>query len=327
MHSVTSMTNQVRENAIIPNEALGLRFDQALANMFPDYSRSLLKKWIQTGAVQLDGEVITKPREKIMPGMTVTIHAELEPIVEPIAQAIDLELVYEDDELLVIDKPAGLVVHPGAGNADGTLLNALLHHYPPLAELPRAGIVHRIDKETSGLLVVAKTMTAYNHLTAALKAREVVREYEAVVAGVMTAGGSVDAAIGRHPTKRTLMAILATGKAAVTHYRVMERFRAYSHLKLRLESGRTHQIRVHMAHIKHPLIGDPQYGGRPRPPAQATEELSLLLRRFPRQALHAVHLSLEHPATGERMSWSSPLPQDIQQLLQALRNDQKAHEA
>ncbi len=323
MHSASYMTNQVRETAIIPEEALGLRFDQALASMFPEFSRSLLKKWIQNGAITLDGAVVTKPREKIIPGMEVIIEAEQAVEVEDKAQAIDLDIVYEDDTLLVINKPAGLVVHPGAGNTDGTLLNALLHHCADLEELPRSGIVHRLDKETSGLMVVAKTMEAYARLTRALKARNVIREYEAVVVGVLTAGGLVNAAIGRHPSKRTHMAVLKTGKDATTHYRVIERLRAHSYLRLRLESGRTHQIRVHMAHIKHPLVGDPQYGGRPRPPANISDDLSYLLRSFPRQALHAVHLSFLHPISGEVMAWTSTLPADMQKLIKALRLDKE----
>lgn len=323
MHSASYMTNQVRESAIIPDEALGLRFDQALASMFPEFSRSLLKKWILSGAIKIDGTVVTKPREKIVPGMEIIIAAEQEVEVEPVAQAIALDIVYEDNDVLVINKPAGLVVHPGAGNTDGTLLNALLHHHADLEELPRSGIVHRLDKETSGLMVVAKNMLAYDTLTTALKARDVIREYEAVVSGVMTAGGSVNAALGRHPTKRTHMAVLKNGKEATTHYRVIERFRAHSYLRLRLESGRTHQIRVHMAHIKHALVGDPQYGGRPRPPANVDEELSLMLRHFPRQALHAVHLSFVHPNTGEVMAWTSPLPEDVRNLIKALRVDKE----
>src|SRR5690554_2697733 len=277
MHSASYMTNQVRESTIIPDEALGLRFDQALASMFPEFSRSLLKKWILSGAIKIDGTVVTKPREKIVPGMEIIIAAEQEVEVEPVAQAIALDIVYEDEDVLVIDKPAGLVVHRGAGNTDGTLLNALLHHCADLEALPRSGIVHRLDKETSGLMVVAKNDMAYNSLTEALKARDVVREYEAVVMGVMTARGTVSALIGRHPTKRTYMAVVATGKDATTHYRVIERFRAHTHLRLRLESGRTHQIRVHMAHIKHGLVDDPQYGGRPRPLAKSSEELAGLL--------------------------------------------------
>jgi len=326
MHSVTSMTNHVRETAIVPDEALGLRFDQALADMFPQFSRSRMKTWIQDGKVTLDGAVVTKPREKVVPGMEVSIDIELEPEVEHEPEAIDLNIQYEDQHILVLEKPAGLVVHPGAGNNQGTLLNALLHHCQSLENLPRAGIVHRLDKETSGLMVVAKTLEAYTGLVDALQERDITREYEAVVTGVLTAGGKVDAAIGRHPSKRTLMAVTRSGKPAVTHYRVIERFRAHTHVRLRLESGRTHQIRVHMAHIKYPLIGDPQYGGRPRPPAQASDSLLAMLREFPRQALHAVHLEFAHPITSEIMAWSSALPTDMQALLAELKTDVKAHQ-
>ncbi|WP_113908302.1 23S rRNA pseudouridine(1911/1915/1917) synthase RluD [Aliidiomarina celeris] len=320
------MTNHVRETAIVPDEALGLRFDQALADMFPQFSRSRMKTWIQDGKVTLDGAVVTKPREKVVPGMEVSIDIELEPEVEHEPEAIDLNIQYEDEHILVLEKPAGLVVHPGAGNNQGTLLNALLHHCQSLENLPRAGIVHRLDKETSGLMVVAKTLEAYTGLVDALQERDITREYEAVVTGVLTAGGKVDAAIGRHPSKRTLMAVTRSGKPAVTHYRVIERFRAHTHVRLRLESGRTHQIRVHMAHIKYPLIGDPQYGGRPRPPAQASDSLLAMLREFPRQALHAVHLEFAHPITSEIMAWSSVLPADMQALLAELKTDLKAHQ-
>lgn len=315
------MTNNVNETGIVPDECLGLRFDQTLAEMFPQFSRSKLKSWIQDGQVTLDGEVVTKPREKVVPGMDVSIDAEIQPEVEYVPQEIELPIVYEDEDLLVIDKPAGLVVHPGAGNRDGTLLNALLHHCKSLENLPRAGIVHRLDKETSGLMVVAKSLTAYTALVAMLQERDITREYEAIVTGVLTAGGTVDAPIGRHATKRTLMAVTRSGKPATTHYRVLKKYRAHTHLRLRLESGRTHQIRVHMAHLKHPLIGDPQYGGRPRPPVRATEELLKVLTTFPRQALHAVKLEFEHPVTGELMAWHSQLPEDIQGVLETLEAD------
>ncbi|MCC5854644.1 MAG: 23S rRNA pseudouridine(1911/1915/1917) synthase RluD [Idiomarina sp.] len=318
------MTDHVRETAIIPDHAIGLRFDQALAELFPQFSRSRMKGWIQNGNVTLDGKPVTKPREKVLPGMQVVIDVVLEPEVEYRPEAIALNIQYEDDDILVIEKPAGLVVHPGAGNPEGTLLNALLHHCRQVEQLPRAGIVHRLDKETSGLMVVAKTLPAYTALVAALQSRNITREYEAVVTGVLTAGGTIDAPMGRHPTKRTLMAVVTHGgKSAVTHYRVIDRFRAHSHVRLRLESGRTHQIRVHMAHLKYPLIGDPQYGGRPRPPAQASDTLLNALRGFPRQALHAVHLALIHPVSGEPMAWNSPLPLDMQALLKELKSDRE----
>ncbi|EGN75152.1 pseudouridine synthase, RluA family [Idiomarina sp. A28L] len=325
MHNAGSMTDYVKQTAIIADHLLGARLDQALAELFPDFSRSRLKTWIQEGNVRIDGNVVTKPREKVIAGQEVVLEATLEPEVFSAPEAIDLNVVYEDDDLLIINKPAGLVVHPGAGTPDGTLLNALLHHCSSLEQLPRAGIVHRLDKETTGLMVVAKTLPTYTALVAALQAREITREYEAICTGVMTAGGSVEAAIGRHPTKRTLMAVTRSGKPAVTHYRVAERFRAHTRLRLRLESGRTHQIRVHMAHLTYPLVGDPQYGGRPRPPRQASEAFITLLRGFTRQALHAIRLALVHPRTGEMMEWEVPLPEDMQNLLAALRADSKEH--
>ncbi|RUO29087.1 23S rRNA pseudouridine(1911/1915/1917) synthase RluD [Aliidiomarina sanyensis] len=321
------MTDYVKQTAVVPEHLLGARLDQALAEMFPDFSRSRLKTWIQAGNIQVDGAVVTKPREKVIAGQQIALEAELEAEVFSEPQAIDLDIVYEDDDLLVLNKPAGLVVHPGAGTPDGTLLNALLHHCPSLEQLPRAGIVHRLDKETTGLMVVAKTIAAYTALVAALQAREITREYEAIVTGVMTAGGTIDAPIGRHPSKRTLMAVKPNGKPAVTHYRVAERFRAHTRVRLRLESGRTHQIRVHMAHLSYSLVGDPQYGGRPRPPKQASDAFISALRGFQRQALHATRLALKHPRTGEDMQWDSPIPDDMKQLLVAMREDNALHQA
>jgi 23S rRNA pseudouridine1911/1915/1917 synthase len=236
-----------------------------------------------------------------------------------------LEIVHEDDELLVLNKPAGLVVHPAAGHGDGTLLNALLHHHPALELLPRAGIVHRLDKETTGLMVVAKTLPAQTALVAQLQARNVHREYEAVVVGLPTGGGRVDAPIGRHPRDRQRMAVVRaespSGKPAVTHYRLIQRFRAHTHLRCLLETGRTHQIRVHMAHINHPLVGDPVYGGRFRIPAGMAAERVEALRSFPRQALHARRLALAHPRTGEEVQWEAPLPADMEALLAMLEAD------
>ncbi len=226
---------------------------------------------------------------------------------------------------MVINKPAGLVVHPGAGNADGTLLNALLHHCPSIAEVPRAGIVHRLDKDTTGLMVIAKTIPAQTHLVEAMQEREITREYEAICHGTMTAGGTVDEPIGRHPTKRTHMAVTSSGRPAVTHYRVMEKFRAHTRLRLRLESGRTHQIRVHMTYINYPLVGDPVYAGRPRPPRKADEALLTVLRAFKRQALHAAMLRLAHPITSEIMEWHAPIPDDMVELTLALREDTDIH--
>lgn len=315
------MTQQITHEANIDEHHFGMRFDQALAELFPDYSRSRLKEWILAGKVTLDGQVVTKPREKVFPGMTVHLNALVEPEKRFEAQDIELNIVYEDDDIMVINKPAGLVVHPGAGKPDGTILNALLHHHSGAGSLARAGIVHRLDKDTTGLMVVAKTIAAQTHLVNSLQAREITREYEAIINGVMTAGGLVDEPIGRHPTKRTQMAVVSSGKPAVTHYRVAERFRLHTRLRLRLESGRTHQIRVHMAHIRHPLVGDLQYGGRPRPPQGATGELLSALRNFKRQALHAVRLELDHPISGERMAWEAPVPQDMVTMTELLRKD------
>lgn len=319
------MSEHIELTETVPDSCNGKRLDQALAELFPDYSRSRLKTWITEGGVTIDGKVSDKPREKVISGMEITVSVELveEQRFQP--QAIALNIVYEDDDILVVNKPAGLVVHPGAGTPDGTLLNALLHHCPTIDQVPRAGIIHRLDKDTTGLMVVAKTLPAQTHLVAAMQAREITREYEAVCNGPMTAGGHVDEPIGRHPTKRTHMAVVAIGKPAVTHYRVVERFRNHTHLRLRLETGRTHQIRVHMAHLRHPLVGDITYGGRPRPPQGASSELLEYLRQFKRQALHAARLSLHHPISGEWMSWDAPTPPDFVELLTLLRADRKAH--
>ena len=303
----------------------GKRLDQVLAEMFTDYSRTRIKEWILDGKVQLDGKVCALPKEKVMDGQTVEIVTELAEDTRWQAQDIPLNIVYEDEHLLVIDKPAGLVVHPGAGTPDGTVLNVLLHRYPEIAEVPRAGIVHRLDKETTGLMVVAKTIPAQIRLVYALQKRRITREYEAIVVGHMTAGGTVDEPISRHSTQRTMMAVNPMGKPAITHYRVAERFRAHTRLRCRLETGRTHQIRVHMAHINHALVGDPVYGGRLRPIRNASIELSDFFLSFRRQALHATMLRLVHPITGEEMEWHSPLPEDMVQLIEVLRLDSAEH--
>jgi len=311
--------------ADVPEILLGKRLDQALAEMFPDYSRSRIKEWILSGNVQINGNVQVKPREKLVGGEAVIISAQLEIQERHKAQEIELNIVFEDEHILVINKPMDLVVHPGAGNADGTILNALLAHAPEVASVPRAGIVHRLDKDTTGLMVVAKTVPAQTHLVEALQAREISREYEAVVYGTMVAGGIVDQPIGRHATKRTSMAVRENGKPAVTHFRVKEKFRAHTYLRLKLETGRTHQIRVHMAHLRYPLVGDQLYGGRPRLPKAAGQQMIDTLRGFKRQALHAAQLELSHPITGEWMSWQAPLPQDIVDLLETLRLDTAEH--
>ncbi|REL34774.1 23S rRNA pseudouridine(1911/1915/1917) synthase RluD [Thalassotalea euphylliae] len=317
------MAEIIQHQETVPQSCLGKRLDQALAEMFPDYSRSRLKEWILAGNVKLDGKVVTKAREKVFGEETVEIDATIEAEVRFEPQDIPLNIVYEDDDILVINKPSDFVVHPGAGNPDGTVLNALLHYCPELELIPRAGIVHRLDKDTTGLMVVAKTIAAQTNLVDALQAREITREYEAIASGIMTAGGTVDEPIGRHATKRTHMAVTMSGRPSVTHYRVMEKYRLHTRLRLRLETGRTHQIRVHMAHITHPLVGDPLYNGRPRPPKNATPELLTFLRNFKRQALHAAMLSLYHPITGELMTWRADIPDDFVELVELLKEDTK----
>ncbi len=304
----------------IPEHMAGERFDQVAAQLFSDYSRARLQSWIKSGELTINGET-QKAKVKVMGGEWLEVSATLEGSDRWEAQDIALDVVYEDDEILVINKPAGLVVHPAAGHADGTLLNALLYHAPQLETVPRAGIVHRLDKDTTGLMVVAKTLLAHADLVDQLQTREMGREYEAVVQGVMTGGGRVDEPIGRHPVHRKKMGVVSSGKEAATNYSVAERFRCHTHVRLKLETGRTHQIRVHMTHINYPLIGDQLYGGRPRLPPAATEELIAFLQSFKRQALHARRLQLVHPLTGEDMEWEVELPEDMQQLLALLRED------
>jgi 23S rRNA pseudouridine1911/1915/1917 synthase len=305
---------------MVPPTAAGYRLDQLLAERCPDYSRSRLQHWIKTGRVLLEGRSC-RAKERLRGGEHILLRPELEPEVFDQGEAMPLDILYEDDALLVVNKPAGLVMHPAAGNPKGTLLNGLLAHHPSLSRIPRAGIVHRLDKETSGLLVVAKTLPAQNALVSQLQARSVKREYRAVVQGVMTAGGTVDAPIARHPVNRLRMAVIESGKPAVSHYRVLQRFRAHTYVKVELETGRTHQIRVHMAYIHHPLVGDPLYGGRLKLPPAASDALVETLRGFRRQALHAMRLTLQHPGTGERLSWEAPLPADMRELLSVLEQD------
>ncbi|MGU3808791.1 23S rRNA pseudouridine(1911/1915/1917) synthase RluD [Vibrio diabolicus] len=319
------MAQQIVLTNTVKDSQLGQRLDQAIAELFADFSRSRLKEWLLDGKVQVNGEVVTKPRTKVMGGEEITLQAELEDEERWEAQDIPLDIVYEDDDIIVINKPRDFVVHPGAGTPDGTVLNALLHHYPDIAEVPRAGIVHRLDKDTTGLMVVAKTVPAQTRLVRALQKRNITREYEAIAIGRMTAGGKVDQPIGRHSTKRTLMAVAPMGKPAVTHYRVAERFREHTRIRLRLETGRTHQIRVHMSYLQHPLLGDIAYGGRARIPTGASEELTAMIRGFDRQALHAVMLRFEHPITGEVLEFHAPVPDDMVAMTEALRLDTEEH--
>jgi 23S rRNA pseudouridine1911/1915/1917 synthase len=300
----------------VPDDCAGLRLDQALSKLLPEYSRSRLQEWITSHQVKLDGE-FASTKQKVWGGEKLEVFPQSHPSEQPhLAEDIALDIVYEDDALLVINKPAGLVVHPGSGNWEGTLLNALLHHAPQLAEVPRAGIVHRLDKDTSGLLVVAKTLTAQTALVRQLEDRSVKREYLALVHGEMTRAGKVEAPIGRHPTQRVKMAVVESGKPAITHYQIEKQFPSCTLLRCRLETGRTHQIRVHLAHLKHPLVGDRTYV---KGPQKCVPQLRELLASFPRQALHATRLALEHPVSGEMVEWQAPLPQDMQQLLKQVK--------
>lgn len=310
-------------SAKISGAQMGERLDAVIANLFPEYSRSRLQSWLKQGLVKLDGVAITKPRHIVLGGELVEVEVRLEAETDIEAQSIELDVVYEDDAILVINKPAGLVVHPGAGNPDGTVMNALLYYAPALREVPRAGIVHRLDKDTSGLMVVAKTLQAQTHLVDQLQRHDVERVYDAIVVGNMIAGGTVNKPIGRHVQDRKRMAVRAAGgKPAVSHYRVAEKFRAHTHVKVSLETGRTHQIRVHMAFLGFPLLGDPVYGQRLRIPRQMMPEFVEILRNFKRQALHAGVLSLTHPTSGKVMKWKVPIPEDMGLLIDILRDDQ-----
>jgi len=311
---------------VIPPHLAGQRLDQALAELVPDYSRSRLQAWIKNGRVTVNGEN-WRPRDKCRGNEQIQIEIEHEPQTSWEAEDIPIDIVYEDEAIIIINKPAGLVVHPGTGNQTGTLVNGLLHHDAKLIEVPRSGIVHRLDKDTTGLLVVARTMAAHTQLVERLQARDVKREYEAVVIGTMTAGGTIDEPMGRHPTQRTRMAVLVSGgKMAITHYRVKQRFRAHTHIQVNLETGRTHQIRVHMAHIRHPIVGDSAYGGRLRLPPKSSDVLIESLRGFSRQALHAARLGFVHPSSGEQVEWTAPLPEDMQTLLRVLKKDDLLHQ-
>jgi len=318
------MTQTGHRLAVVPDSAAGRRLDQVLAELFPEHSRSRLAGWIKSGDVLLDG-VRARPRDAVHGGERVEVAAVGSVQTVAAAEDIPLQILHEDAHLLVLDKPAGLVVHPGAGNPGGTLMNALLHHDPALERLPRAGIVHRLDKDTSGVMVVARSLEAHTALVAQLSARNVHRQYLAVVVGALVSGGTVDAPIDRHPRDRLKMGVREDGKPAVTHYRLRERFRAHTALECRLETGRTHQIRVHMAHLKHPIVGDPLYGGSLRLPKGASDALVAALRGFRRQALHAQVLEFEHPVGGAPVRCEAPLPDDLLGLLAALREDAAIH--
>ena len=306
---------------LLSEESAGKRLDVVIAELFPEYSRSRLKIWIQQGQVLLNGEV-AKPKTKVAGDeeLQLTVQSiESETACE--AEDIPLNIVYQDDAIIVVNKPAGFVVHPAAGHYTGTMQNALLHFDETLAAIPRAGIVHRIDKDTTGLMVVARNLSSHKYLVDQIQKHEVVREYQAVVHGVMTGGGMVDQPIGRHPRDRIKMAVRENGREAITHYRLLERFREHSHIKVQLETGRTHQIRVHMSYLRHALVGDPVYSGRHRVPAGAQPDFLNYLQAFKRQALHAWRLTFIHPEHGEEVSFEAPLPDDMAQLLKLLQTD------
>lgn len=305
--------------ATVPTSLAGARVDQALAQLFPQYSRSRIQQWIQSGHALLDGRR-RRQKDLVDGGEQVEIRVHLEAEERWVPQNIDLSVVDEDESLLVVNKPAGLVVHPGAGNASGTLVNALLHYCPDLAKVPRAGIVHRLDKDTSGLLLVAKDISAHKRLVKLIADRAVGREYEALVLGRLISGGTLDGAIGRHPVNRTRMAVVPKGRRATTHIRVIRRYPGLTHVTARLETGRTHQIRVHLAHAGHPVVGDRSYGGYGKSPPGSDDVLKEAVRTFPRQALHAARLTLPGSGGEEDRSWQAPLPADMQNLLAAARS-------
>ena len=316
---------EIQTTISIPEEMAGQRLDVVLAELMPDYSRSRLKQWLLDGLVLLDGQQV-KPKTKVHSEQQLELNVHVADISdECLAEDIPLNIVYEDESLIVVNKPAGLVVHPAVGNRQGTLQNALLFYDQTLADVPRAGIVHRLDKDTSGLMVVARTLASHKYLVEQIQQRDVHREYQTLVHGVMTGGGTVDQPIGRHSHDRVRMTVREDGRPSVTHYRVLDRYRVYTHLHVELETGRTHQIRVHMQHLRHPVVGDPVYSGRSRVPAEADESFLELLKNFNRQALHAWRLSLHHPETGELIQWEAPLPEDMQKLVAAMKEDLEQH--
>ena len=322
--SCVAYTNKMRQEnhtLIVPEQHSGKRLDQVLALLCPQHSRSRLQAWIRDGFVTVDGAVL-KQKDSVRAGQSIMVKAQLVNQNEKWAeQEIPIDVIHEDEAVLVINKAPGIVVHPGAGNPDRTLVNALLYYCPELAQVPRAGIVQRLDKETSGIMVVAKTPEAHTRLVMDLQGRKITREYRAVVHGHLISGGTITAAIGRHPTLRTRMAVTGRGKTATTHYRIVRKYPICTDLKIRLETGRTHQIRVHLAHLGHPVIGDPVYGGRRRFPKNVSATLREKVAAFPRQALHAVRLELLHPSNNERRTWSAPLAADIEELLAAIRHE------
>ncbi|MCK5003376.1 MAG: 23S rRNA pseudouridine(1911/1915/1917) synthase RluD [Gammaproteobacteria bacterium] len=316
---------EIQTTISIPDELTGQRLDVVLAELVPDYSRNRLKQWLLEGQILLDGQT-AKPKTKVYGDQQLQLNIKAVDVDDVcVAEDIPLNIVYQDDSLIVVNKPAGLVVHPAAGHRQGTLQNALLFFDKTLADVPRAGIVHRLDKDTSGLMVVARTLASHKYLVNQIQQRDVHREYQTLVHGVMTGGGTVDQPIGRHAHDRIRMTVREDGRPSVTHYRVLDRYRVYTHLHVELETGRTHQIRVHMQHLRHPVVGDPVYAGRSRLPAGADESFLEQLKNFKRQALHAWRLSLNHPETGELIQWEAPLPEDMVNLIAGMKEDMEKH--
>ncbi len=314
------MSSQISLKAEVTEQLSGNRLDQIAAKLFPEYSRARLQSWIRDGALLVNNKQL-RPRDRLETGDFLIVEVQLESTESWVAEQLPLDIVFEDEHLLVINKASDMVVHPAAGHQQGTLLNGILYHHPTQNELPRAGIVHRLDKDTTGLMVVAKTLIAHADLVNQLQSRTVKREYEAVVHGVLTGGGTVDSPLGRHSVNRKKRAVVEIGQEAITHYRVINRFRSHTQVQVNLETGRTHQIRVHMAHLNHALVGDPMYGGRFQLPAACSPELSDCLRGFKRQALHARKLELVRPDSGELISWEVAIPADMQELIRQLRKD------
>lgn len=315
------MTEHIEKKITVPREYHSQRIDSVLAHLLPEYSRSQISNWIKGGAITLNHKPC-KPKDKALDGDLIEINVDLVQIdanfnsCEP--ENIPLHIVYEDEDVLVLNKPAGLVVHPGAGNREHTLVNALLHHAPVLHHLPRAGIIHRLDKDTTGLLIVAKTLTAHTSLIRQMQARDIQRHYITLVHGHLISGGTIDTGFGRHPRNRLKMTVTGQGRQAITHYTINKQYKDYTLLDVSLMTGRTHQIRVHFAYINHPVVGDQLYCGRMRLPENADEELITLLQQFKRQALHACHISFNHPRTEEELTLKAPLPDDFRQLIKTL---------
>ena len=310
-------------NTFIPADMAGKRFDQALSCMLPEYSRAKIQTWIREGCVKIDTKLVHACDRRVQGGERIEIHAQMQPQVAVEAENIPLQIVFEDQQLIIINKPAGLVVHPGAGNQRHTLMHALLHYEPKLRQVPRAGIVHRLDKETTGLLIIARTLQSHKYLVEKLHQREIQRQYVALVQGVMVAGGMVDQAIGRHPKQRTKMAVLSNGRPAKTHYRIIKKYRYHTQIRVNLETGRTHQIRVHMHWLRYPILGDPMYGYKTKQKQGMSAQLIQAITTFPRQALHAQAIRLIHPDTKAALEWKLPMPEDMLQLIQSLEMDAK----